>query len=327
MAKKRILVTGGAGFIGSHLVDSLAQDHQVVVVDDFSVGVRENLAQHARNPDVHIVEADVRDAAAMQQLCQGIDVVYHLATQGVRISIRNPQIVHEVNVTGTLNVCQAALDQGVGRLVYVSSSEVYGTAQSVPMSERHPTEPHTIYGASKLAGEYYAKAFYRTHQLPVIVVRPFNTYGPRSHFEGVYGEAIPRFVLRLLDGAPPVIFGDGTQTRDFTYVTDTVRGLILAGACDDLIGQVVNLGYGAEISIRALAEKLVALINPTVGLEHDGPRPGDVLRLYADISLARDKLGYQPEVSLDEGLQRYIEWFRQHVDIAQARSQEQRLNW
>ena len=267
-AGQRIVVTGGGGFIGSHLVDALAQTNDVLVVDDFSSGSWENLRQHEDNPRVQVEEADVCDTQAMRRLLDGADVVYHLATQCVRLSIHNPELVHRVNTTGTLTVCQATLDNGVHRLVYVSSSEVYGSAQRVPMDESHPCEPTTVYGASKLAGEFYAKAFMRTHGLPVVAVRPFNTYGPRSHFEGVYGEVIPKFLIRVLNGLPPVIYGDGKQTRDFTYVSDTVRGILMAAHSEALLGQVVNIARGCEVSVRELA----CLIPETAGVAAIEPR-------------------------------------------------------
>jgi UDP-glucose 4-epimerase len=311
VSDKQVLVTGGGGFIGSHLVDALAQENQVIVVDDFSSGSRENLRQHERAGNVRIVEGDICDGALMREVTGGVDIVYHLATRCLRLSINNPEPVHHVNATGALRVGQAALDNRVKRLVYVSSSEVYGTAQTVPMSETHPCEPRTIYGASKLTGELYARAFYHTHGLPVVVVRPFNTYGPRAHFEGVYGEAIPRFVVRVLNGLPPVIFGDGGQTRDFTYVSDIVRGILLASASDDLVGQVVNIACGQEISIARIAQLILEILErPDLVPLYQADRPGDVRRHFADISLARARLGFQPEVDIEAGLRMYIDWFK-----------------
>ena len=325
----RVVVTGGAGFIGSHLVDALSEAHDVFVVDNFTSGRRENLSQHDGNPSVKVEEADVCDLAAMERLLAGAEVVYHLATQCVRLSLQDPELVHRVNSTGALNVCRAALKNGVRRLVYVSSSEVYGTAQRVPMDETHPCEPTTVYGASKLTGELYAKAFMRTYGLPVVVVRPFNTYGPRSHFEGVYGEVIPRFLVRALNGLPPVIFGDGKQSRDFTYVSDTVGGILLAGASDDLLGRVVNVGRGREITILELARLVQAATKVTpVEPEFVAERPGDVRRHYADITLARRLLAFEPEVSIEQGLREYAAWFKkEHPDLRKCLEQVEGVNW
>ncbi|RKY84776.1 epimerase, partial [candidate division KSB1 bacterium] len=276
LKNKKVFVTGGAGFIGSNLVDELAEDNFVVVLDDFSSGKRENLSQHKDNENVQIIEGDIRNKELMFEILRGIDVLFHLAVRCLRVSISDPEINHEVNATGTLNLLLAAKENNVSRFVYVSSSEVYGTAKKVPMKEDHPKEPMTVYGASKLTGELYAKAFFNVYGYPVIIVRPFNTYGPREHFEGPYGEVIPRFFVRVLNNKPPVIFGTGKQTRDFTYVSDSVKGIILAAESDELIGDAVNIAYGKEVSINEIAE----LVIKTTGKDSIRPvyekeRPGD----------------------------------------------------
>jgi len=243
-------------------------------------------------------------------LMRGTDVVFHLACLGVRHSIHSPFENHQVNATATLKLLSAARVAGVSRFVYVSSSEVYGTALRVPMTEEHPTFPTTVYGASKLAGECYTRAFYRTYDYPTVVVRPFNTYGPHCHHEGDSGEVIPRFLLRCLAGRPMVIFGDGTQTRDFTYVRDTARGILVAGLADDAVGQTINLGSGREIAINELACEVVAVVGRRgVAVVHDDPRPGDTLRLCADITKARQLLGFEPKVTFREGLARLRDWY------------------
>jgi UDP-glucose 4-epimerase len=329
ITRRRVLVTGGAGFMGSHLVDALSREHDVIVVDNFSTGRMENLLQHQGNPQVQIEEVDICDLPALERLCARVEVVYHLATQCVRLSLQDPQLVHQVNTTGALNVCQAALKHGVRRLVYVSSSEVYGTAQRVPMDETHPCEPTTVYGASKLTGELYAKAFMRTYGLPIVVVRPFNTYGPRAHFAGVYGEVIPRFLVRVLNGLPPIIYGDGKQSRDFTYVSDTVQGILLAAESEALLGQVVNIARGREVSIRELTRLVPEAADVPVLLpEYAAERPGDVRRHYADITLARKTLGYNPSVSIAEGLRQYVAWFRRaYPDHRKCLDQAEAVNW
>ncbi|MDL1894981.1 NAD-dependent epimerase/dehydratase family protein [Anaerolineae bacterium CFX7] len=327
----KILVTGGAGFIGSNLVDALAarETDEIIVADDFSSGKRENVAQHASNPRVRVAELDIRNKDAVRAIMRGVDAVYHLAVQCVRVSIRDPYLVHDVNATGTLHLLTAALDENIKRFVYCSSSEVYGTATRVPMDEEHPPAPTTPYGASKLAGEVYARSFFLTYGLPVTVVRPFNTYGPREHFEGPYGEVIPKFVVRALNDAPLVIFGDGTQTRDFTEVSDTVRGLCMAGECDALVGDVVNIARGQEVSVATLAQIVLDTLPESKSvIEHQAPRPGDVLRHYADITKARRVLGFEPRSALREGVKRYVDWLRRSEFDPRAMLRQEKLrNW
>jgi len=323
------LVTGGAGFIGSELVRQIAaRGARVLVVDNLVNGKRENVAD-ALSDRVVLVEADVRDIDALRSRLREVGVVYHLACLGVRHSVHSPHENHDVNATATLGLLSACRDADVPRFVYVSSSEVYGTARWTPMTEEHPTSPCTVYGASKLAGECYARAYHRTYGYPTTVVRPFNTYGPRSHHEGDSGEVIPKFLLRCLAGRPMIVFGDGTQTRDFTYVSDTAAGILLAGESSAAIGQTINLGSGAEVSINDLARSIAAAAGRSdAAIQHDRPRPGDVLRLCADTSVAREKLGYAPAVSLADGLQRLLAWYQTSgVPAESLLEQEVVHNW
>ena len=316
-----VVVTGGAGFIGSELVRQLAdRGSHVVVIDNLVNGTRENLA--GLPPDrVTLLARDIRDRDAYRSLLRDTQVVYHLACLGVRHSVHSPVENHDVNATATLQLLAESRAAGVPRFVYVSSSEVYGTALWAPMTEAHPTFPCTVYGGSKLAGESYTRAYYRTYGYPTVVVRPFNTYGPRSHHEGDSGEVIPKFLLRCLAGRPLIVFGDGMQTRDFTYVSDSARGIILAGTSDAAIGRTINLGSGHEVTITELAAT-VARVTGRLDAEvvHDVPRPGDVLRLCADMSLARELLDYSVEISLADGLARLLEWYR-----AEGKTPEQLL--
>jgi UDP-glucose 4-epimerase len=327
LAGRSVLVTGGAGFIGSHLVDGLlAAGARVRVLDDFSSGRRENLA--AAGARAEIVEGDVCDDRALDRALAGVEVVMHLATRCVRLSLSDPEDVHRVNSHGTLRVLLAARRHKAGRVVYVSSSEVYGSGVKVPMTEDHPLEPTTVYGATKLAGELYTQAMTRSFGLPTVVVRPFNTYGPRAHFEGVYGEVIPRFTVRLLNGKRPVIFGDGRQTRDFTYVTDTVRGLLAAALIPGATGQVFNIARGEEVTVRRLAELLAKAIDPTLAPEYTAARPADVRRHWGDITRARAELNFAAPVGIEEGLARYVAWFREaYPDPAACLRDEVVRNW
>lgn len=327
---KRIIVTGGAGFIGSHVVDKLIlAGSEVVVIDNLSTGSLDNLAAATATGSMRFDEADIRDAAAMSDLVRDADLVIHMAVACVRTSLNDPVFVHDVNASGTLNVCLAAQRNAVGRLVYISSSEAYGSAQYVPMDEGHPMDPTTVYGASKLVGEVYALAMQRTYGTDVTVIRPFNSYGPREPHEGKRAEVIPKFVLRTLAGGRPVIFGDGSQTRDFTWVEDTADGIIAAASSDKLLGERVNLARGQEVSIATLARKVLDVLgHPDLEPIFDDPRPGDVDRLFADTAKANSLIGWEPSCSIDEGLGRYVDWLAgQGIDPVDWLQRETTRNW
>jgi UDP-glucose 4-epimerase len=309
--RSTVLVTGGAGFIGSELVRQLAaRGEHVLIVDNLVNGSRANV-EDVLSDRVTLQVADIRALDRFKRELSRVRTVYHLACLGVRHSVHSPFESHDVNATATLRLLAECRDAGVPRFVYVSSSEVYGTAKWVPMTEDHPAFPCTVYGASKLAGECFTRAYHRTYGYPTVVVRPFNTYGPRSHHEGDSGEVIPKFMLRCLAGLPMVVFGDGTQTRDFTYVSDTAEGILLAGEHYGAIGDTINLGAGNEVTINDLARHIASVTGrPSARLEHDRPRPGDVLRLCADLSHARITLGFAPRVSLAAGLEKLLAWYQ-----------------
>ena len=310
---RRYLVTGGAGFIGSHLVDQLvAGGNAVTVLDDFSTGQLGNLSEAQSRGDLRIVRGSILDRAAVGEAMAECDLVFHLAVQCVRRSLSEPLQNHDVNATGTLNVLEAARRRHIRRFVYCSSSEVYGNYKEGRLDETTTVcEPTTVYGAAKLVGEHYAKAYWQTYGLPTVVVRPFNAYGPREHLTGDLAEVIPRFVIRVLNGLPPVIFGTGENGRDFTYVTETARGIALAACRDALIGRVVNIAYGEMVTVRQLAEAIARLCGrPEIAPVFIEPRPGDVRALLADTRLGREILDFVAEIDLEQGLCRYIDWFR-----------------
>lgn len=325
VAGARVVVTGGAGFIGSHVVDHLVRlGAEVVIVDDLSVGERENLAEAAAL-GASLVVGDIRDAELMEQTLSGAALVIHMACDNLRASLGNPMKTHEINGTGTLVTCLAAVQAGVARLAYVSSSEAYGSAVTVPMTEEHPLLPTTVYGASKAAGELYSQACMRTHGLPVTVIRPFNSYGPREHATGTSAEVIPKFVSRIRQGLPPVVFGDGEQTRDFTWVEETAVGIVRAASADSLVGDAVNIAYGRGITIAHVCDLLLEILDaknlvPTQADE----RPGDVKHHYADTTKAFEVLGFKASVPIDEGLERYVRWALEQEELPES---EHVRNW
>jgi len=310
LSKQRVLVTGGAGFIGSELVRQLAaRGFDVLVVDNLVNGKRENLEGVLAN-NVELVVTDIRDQKSMTSLFRGVDVVFHLACLGVRHSLHSPLENQEVNATGTLGLLEIALTTEVKRFVYISTSEVYGMVHTTPIAEDHSTLPCTIYGASKLAGEAYARAFWHAFGYPTVVLRPFNAYGPRCHHEGDSGEVIPRFMLRCLASRPMVIFGDGKQTRDFTFVSDTAAGILAAGLSDASVGRTLNLGSEKEIEIQLLAKMISEVLGrPDAQILYTNPRPGDVVRLLSDSSKAKEVLNFKTTVKLRDGLACLRDWY------------------
>jgi len=322
------LVTGGAGFIGSELVRQLAAGGcRVLVIDNLVNGKRENL--DGVTGDVTLLETDIRDLPDYDRYLQDTTVVYHLACLGVRHSLHSPMENHDVNATATLHLLRASRTAAVPRFVYVSSSEVYGSARWAPMNEDHPTFPCTVYGASKLAGECYTRAYGSSYGYPTVVVRPFNTYGPRGHHEGDSGEVIPKFLLRCLAGKPMVVFGDGQQKRDFNYVSDTARGILLAGSSDAAVGRTINMGSGEELTINELAQTIARVTGrDDATVVYDEARPGEVRRLCADMSQAQAVLGHQNNVTLPDGLRQLLDWYRsQAADPEELLLHEVVRNW
>ena len=309
-----VLVTGGAGFIGSNLAEALVIDGQRVrVLDDLSTGSRVNLTD-----DAEVVTGDVRDPATVMDAVGDAEVVYHLAAlTSVTRSVRDPVTTNDVNVRGTLTVLEAARQAGVRRVVYASSSSVYGDTEVLPKHEGLPANPVSPYGVSKLAGEAYCRDFTRVHGLETVALRFFNVFGPRQDPRSEYAAVIPRFIPRMLAGEPPVVFGDGEQTRDFTFVDDAVTVcLSAADAGPDASGEAINVSGGGRISILDLIGLLNRVLGTKVAPEHERPRPGDVRHSHADLGKAERLLGYRPSVPIEEGLARTAEWFDGRPSVA-----------
>jgi nucleoside-diphosphate-sugar epimerase len=304
------LVTGGAGFIGSSLVRSLAGDgHAARVLDDFSTGRKENL--DGVDGDLEVLEGDVRDPAAVARAVAGAEVVYHLAAlPSVARSVADPRASHQVNVDGTLNLLLAAVEAGVGRVVYASSSSVYGDTPVLPKHEDMPTSPRSPYAAAKLAGEAYCRSFARVYPLQTVCLRFFNVFGPRQDPASPYAAVVPRFVTRMLAGQPAEVTGDGRQTRDFTFVDNAVRACRLAaGAGPEAVGEAMNVGCGDRISVLDLVELINGLLPEPVDPVLVAARPGDVRDSQAAVDKAERLLGYRPLVPVRDGVAATVRWF------------------
>lgn len=318
------IVTGGAGFIGSHLVAELVgRGVSVTVVDDLSTGTVGNLA--AVLDSVELVEGDISDSA-LAPLFADAENVFHLAVRNVRASIGAPEENFRVNATGTLSVLEAMRHGRRGGFLYVSSSEVYGDAGVTDFSETTVPAPTTVYGAGKLAGEHVALAYNTTYGMDTRVVRPFNNYGPRSHFEGDSGEVIPKFILRALAGLPLLIHGSGDQTRDFMYVADTAYWLATLADVDALRGDVVNIGTGQDHSVNELAARVLDLTGSRSELVHTDARPGDLPRLRADTAKIDSIVEFHLPTSFEDGLERTVEYFSSQ-DVEALLEREEERNW
>jgi nucleoside-diphosphate-sugar epimerase len=303
------LVTGGAGFIGSHLVEALAgQGHRVRVADAFITGKRSNL-DHVDG--VEILEGNLADIAFARQAVAGVDFVLHQAAiPSVPLSVADPLTSHRSNVDGTLNVLVAARDAGVRRLVFAASSSAYGNTPTLPKHEEMPADPLSPYALQKVIGEQYLQMFTRLYGLETVSLRYFNVFGPRQDPSSAYSGVISVFATALLDGRAPTIYGDGEQTRDFTYVSDVVDGVLRACQAPQASGEVINLATGGRISLNLLFETMGRLVGSKVKPVYAEERAGDVRDSQADITKARRLLGFEPRVSLEEGLRRTVEWYR-----------------
>lgn len=306
MTREGILVTGGAGFIGSHLVTRLlSEGHSVRVVDNLSTGYRNNL--RAVMDQIDFREADIRDPRVCSQVVTGIDVIFHVAAlPSVARSMADPMETHSVNATGTLNLLEAARNAGVRRFVYSGSSSAYGDTPDLPKAERAEPLPRSPYAASKLSGESYTLAYARASLLEGVALRYFNVFGPRQDPNGPYAAIVPLLFRAAIEGTPITIFGDGNQTRDFTYITNVVDANVLAatGQASRVNGHVLNVGAGARTSLLELTSMVEEVTGRPVLRQHAQPRPGDVRDSQASLERARAVLGYRPEVTVREGIER-----------------------
>jgi UDP-glucose 4-epimerase len=304
------LVTGGAGFIGSHVATKLVElGHRVRIVDDFSTGHRANLAHLAEK--IELIEGDIRDPAVCRGICEDIEFVFHeAAIPSVPKSIDNPQASHDANINGTFNILSAAVDRKVRRVIYAGSSSAYGDTEESPKHEGIKPAPLSPYAVQKLAGELYCAAFYECFDLETITLRYFNVFGPRQDPHSTYAAAIPAFVTAILRGEPPTVYGDGEQTRDFTYIDNVVHGNMLAMQAGRTHGETVNLACGDRISVNRVIAAINELLKTQVKPRHVEPRPGDVRHSCADVRLAKKALGFEGVVTFEEGLERTIEYYR-----------------
>ena len=306
----RYLVTGGAGFIGSHIVDELVRrGHRIVVLDNLSSGSEENLAGVRDKIELHT--GNIRDLAAVQAACRGADFVIHLAARtSVPRSVEDPLDTNHKNIDGTLNVLVAARDEKVKRLVYAASSSAYGETSTLPKTEAMQPEPISPYGVTKYVGELYAQVFGRVYGLENASLRYFNVFGPRQDPTSQYSGVLSRFMLAATQGQPSVIYGDGQQSRDFTYVENIVDETLRACEASGASGKVFNAGTGQRITLNEVVKMLEKVTGKKTQAKYEPARSGDILHSQADISLAKKVLGYEPRVGFEEGLQRTWEWYR-----------------
>jgi len=324
VTEKKVLVTGADGFIGSHLVELLCRSgyrvKALVQYNSFNNwGWLESIADLDR---VEVVCGDIRDAHFCRVLTRDVDIVFHLAALiAIPYSYVAPSSYVDTNVTGTLNICQAALDNGVSRLIHTSTSEVYGSAQYVPIDEAHPLQAQSPYSASKISADAMAMSFYHTFELPLTIVRPFNTYGPRQSARAV----IPTIIAQIASGMSEIKLGDVSPTRDFNYVADTCRGFLQLALCDEAVGEIVNVGSGEAISVGDSLEMIKSMMNSDVAFVKDPlrirPEGSEVQRLCCDNRKYRRLTGAVPEFDLRQGLSKTIAWFTQAENLARYKAE------
>lgn len=312
MKSCKVVVTGGAGFIGSNLARELAAKNHVIVVDDLSTGRLKNIQDLIDTNKIKFIRGDIADVGFLQKTFRNVDYVFHeAALASVPRSVTDPIKSNYVNVNGTLNVLVAAKDNGVKKVVYASSSSVYGDTPTLPKKEDMKLHPSSPYAVSKLTGEYYCKVFSEVYCLSTVSLRYFNVYGPYQDPNSEYAAVIPKFIRRIINGQPPIIYGDGEQTRDFTFVKDVVNANILAAKVSST--GIFNIACGKRISINDLAKLLMKISGKQMEPDYDNPRSGDILHSLADISKAKEKLKYKPRFKFISGLEETIKWFRKQI--------------
>ncbi len=310
MKQKNILITGGAGFIGSNLTHALAQDNTVIVLDNLSTGHIKNIQDLIKQERISFIKADITDIDTLQQNFADIDIVFHQAAlTSVPRSVKDPIATNHVNIIGTLNVLTAARNNQVSKVISASSSSIYGDTPTLPKKEDMPYNPISPYAVSKTAGELYCNIFTSVYKLPTVSLRYFNVYGPCQDPLSEYAAVIPKFIINTMNDKSPIIFGDGGQTRDFTFVKDVVAANI--GAAESNATGVFNIAGGKRITINNLAEKIIAICKKEMDLTHIEERIGDVKHSLADISKASSSFGYSPHYSIDDGLVETLQWFQQ----------------
>jgi UDP-glucose 4-epimerase len=308
----RYLITGGAGFIGSNLAHALvARGESVRILDDYSTGRSQNLG--GIEDRIEILRGDLRDPEAVAQAVRGVEVIFHQAALNSNPrSIKEPGATNDVNVRGTLMLLEAARAAGTRRVVYASSSSVYGDTPGLPKTEDMPLAPKAPYGVSKLAAELYCRVFTQVYGLETVSLRYFNVFGPRQHPDSEYAAAIPRFLRRMLAGKRPVIFGDGEQSRDFTPVDNVVAGNLLAGESAQAAGQVMNVACGRRSTLNQLVDWMNQVLGTRLEPVYEPPRPADIRHSYASTQRAEELLGFRPRLEVREGLEQTIQWFKAH---------------
>ena len=311
----KMLITGGAGFMGSHLCEKYTkEEHTVLCLDNFMNGNLINIRHLLNYRNFKLINGDIRNFDLLEKIIRDTDVVFHLAAQiHVDRSIVEPQLTYEVNVLGTQNILEAARIYDIGKVIYTSTSEVYGSAQYVPMDENHPLDAPHPYGSSKIAADRMCYAYINTYGMNIYIMRPFNTFGPKQKDSG-YGGVISIFVKRVLGGMPPIIYGDGHQTRDYIYIKDVVSAFDSILNYDEPVAEPINFGTGKEIRIVDLANEIIRLCGKekTIKPVHVEPRPGEVQRLVAKVSKAEELLGWCPEYELEDGLREFIDWYKNY---------------
>jgi nucleoside-diphosphate-sugar epimerase len=305
---RKVVVTGGAGFIGSHIVERLLSlGADVTVLDNLATGNLDNLRDVI--DDIEFIDSDIRDIETIKRAVVGADTVFHEAALGsVPRSVDDPGTSNDVNVGGTLNVLIAARDADVRRVVYASSSSVYGDTPTLPKHEAMPTLPTSPYGVTKLTAEMYFRVFTKVYGLETVSLRYFNVFGPRQEPDSQYAAVIPRFITRLLDGKRPVVFGDGEQSRDFTFVQNVVDANLLAMKTATGVGEAFNIAASAPITLNDLLAELRSMLEVDIEAEYEDSRQGDIKHSYADVDAARSELGFEPSVTLADGLRQTVDW-------------------